>query len=187
MKVNFKKLNELAKTPVKIHDEDFCYDVYATSCEEVEPGIWKYGIGLAFEITREPMVLGEWRDSVGFIVDKVNDDNLTCSGHQAITINNFVIASQYYSNVKLSIDFRPRSSIWKTGLILSNCEGTIDELYRGEVLAYFYEVIPGKEKYKVGDRIGQIKLGFTLPIEFEEVDELSETERGIGGFGSTGK
>ena len=89
-------------------------------------------------------------------------------------------------HIKLSLDFRPRSSIWKTGLILSNCEGTIDELYRGEVMAYFYEVIKGKEKYKVGDRIGQIKLGFTLPIEFEEANELSESERGTNGFGSTG-
>lgn len=186
MKVKIKKLNNLAKTPTKVHDEDFCYDVYATSCEEVEPGIWKYGIGLAFEITRESMVLGEWKTYGCFVVDKVNDD-LTVSGHEAITMNHFAICNNYYSNVKLSIDFRPRSSIWKTGLILSNCEGTIDELYRGEVLAYFYEVIPNKEKYKVGDRIGQIKLGFTLPIEFEEVDELSETTRGTGGFGSTGK
>lgn len=42
-------------------------------------------------------------------------------------------------------------------------------------------------RYKVGDRIGQIKLGFTLPMEFEVVDELSDTERGDGGYGSTGR
>ena len=73
-------------------------------------------------------------------------------------------------------------------MILSNCEGTLDELYRGEVKAYFYEVVPGKEKYKVGDRIGQVKLGFTLPIEWEVVEDIdTNTERGIGGFGSTGK
>lgn len=154
MIVKIKKLNDLAKEPVKAHDKDFCYDVYATSCEEVEPGVWKYGIGLAFEIVR-PEWTGQWKALNGFI---------------------------------LSLDFRPRSSVWKTGLSLSNCEGTIDELYRGEVIAYFYEVIPGKEKYKVGDRIGQIKLGITLPICFEEVDELNmDTERGTGGFGSTGR
>ena len=60
-------------------------------------------------------------------------------------------------------------------------------IYRGEIMAYFYEVIPGKEKYKVGDRIGQIKLGFTLPIEFEESEIDTNTERGTAGFGSTGK
>ena len=91
------------------------------------------------------------------------------------------------SPVKLSLDFRPRSSIYKTGLILSNCEGTIDELYRGEVAAYFYEVVPNKPKYSIGDRIGQIKLGFTLPISFEEGDIDENTERGSNGFGSTGK
>ena len=42
-------------------------------------------------------------------------------------------------------------------------------------------------KYEVGDRIAQLKLGFTLPIDFKEVDELGATERGDGGFGSTGK
>ena len=88
----------------------------------------------------------------------------------------------------VSLDFRPRSSVYKTGLSLCNCCGTIDELYRGEVKAYFYRVNLFGKKYKVGDRIGQIKLGITLPLEFEEVDELNmNTERGTGGFGSTGK
>lgn len=163
MKVKIKKLNDLAKTPTKVHDKDFCYDVVATSCEEVEPGIWKYGIGLAFEIVRKSSDLlgtGWWTGLEDFV------------GRP---------------EVKLSIDFRPRSSVWKTGLSLCNCEGTIDELYRGEVIAYFYEVIPGKEKYKVGDRIGQIKLGITLPMEFIEAEINMDTERGTGGFGSTGK
>lgn len=178
MKVKIKKLNSLAKTPTKFHDEDFCYDVYATSCEEIEPGIWKYGLGLAFEIDR---------DSADFVIGKTRVLETRCHG---LFSNEFYTTKDTYlalDDIKISIDFRPRSSIWKTGLTLSNCEGTIDELYRGEVMAYFYEVIPGKEKYKVGDRIGQIKLGFTLPIEFEEVNELSETTRGEGGFGSTDK
>jgi dUTP pyrophosphatase len=42
-------------------------------------------------------------------------------------------------------------------------------------------------KYEVGDRIGQIKIGYTSPIEFVEIKELTDTERGAGGFGSTGK
>lgn len=71
-------------------------------------------------------------------------------------------------------------------MVLSNCEGTIDELYRGEVCAVFYHVIPDMPRYKSGDRIGQIKLGITLPIKFEEVEELDDTERGNRGFGSTG-
>jgi dUTP pyrophosphatase len=72
-------------------------------------------------------------------------------------------------------------------MILSNCEGTIDELYRGEVSAVFYHVMPNMPRYKVGDRICQIKLGWTERLEFNEVDELDDTVRGDGGYGSTGR
>lgn len=86
-----------------------------------------------------------------------------------------------------SIDLRPRSSVWKTGMVLSNCEGTIDETYTGEISAVFYHVHPLMPRYRVGDRIGQIKLGITQPLEFVQVDELGITERGANGYGSTGK
>lgn len=148
MKVKVKKLNENAVIPFKTYEKDFCYDVVATSEEEVAPNVWKYGIGLAFQIDRESLF-----------------------GHR-------------YLN--LSIDLRPRSSVWKTGMVFSNCEGTIDELYTGEVYAVFYHVFPNMERYKVGQRIGQIKIGTTTPIEFIVVDELEETERNIGSYGSTG-
>ena len=148
MKVKVKKLNENAVIPFKTYEKDFCYDVVAVSEEEVAPNVWKYGIGLAFQIDRESLF-----------------------GHR-------------YLN--LSIDLRPRSSVWKTGMVFSNCEGTIDELYTGEVFAVFYHVFPNLERYKVGQRIGQIKIGTTMPIEFVIVDELSETERNDGGYGSTG-
>jgi dUTPase len=46
--------------------------------------------------------------------------------------------------------------------------------------------MPDMPRYKAGDRIGQIKIGVTFPIEFVEVEELSETERGGGSYGSTG-
>ncbi len=47
--------------------------------------------------------------------------------------------------------------------------------------------MPDMPKYEVGDRVAQMKIGFTVPIEFVEVEELDETERGDGGIGSTGK
>ena len=86
-----------------------------------------------------------------------------------------------------SIDLRPRSSVWKTGMVLSNCVGTVDENYTGEISAVFYHVMPNMPRYKVGDRIGQIKLGRTDMLDFYEVDELDATDRGEGGYGSTGK
>jgi dUTP pyrophosphatase len=87
----------------------------------------------------------------------------------------------------ISIDIRPRSSVWKTGMVLANCEGTVDEGYRGEISVIFYHVMPGMPRYKVGDRVCQIKLGSAENLSFIEVEELSETDRGDGGFGSTGK
>ena len=85
----------------------------------------------------------------------------------------------------------PRSSIRKTRLQLSNSVGVIDSGYRGELQATFNK-IQGidnieRDSYKVGDRICQIMIIPYPPIEFKEVDELTNTERGEGGFGSTGK
>jgi dUTP pyrophosphatase len=82
----------------------------------------------------------------------------------------------------------PRSSIRKYELILSNSVGVIDSGYRGELQATFKKE-NGLDSlaYKVGDRIAQIMIIPHPEIEFEEVNELSDTERGDGGFGSTGK
>ena len=80
----------------------------------------------------------------------------------------------------------PRSSIRKTGLQLSNSVGVIDSGYRGELQATF-KTTGFRPKYEVGDRGAQIMIIPHPPIEFDEVDELSDTERGEGGFGSTGK
>jgi len=82
----------------------------------------------------------------------------------------------------------PRSSIRKYDLILSNSVGVIDSGYRGEIQATFKKT-NGLDSisYNVGDRIAQIMIIPHPPIEFKEVDELTNTERGEGGFGSTGK
>ena len=82
----------------------------------------------------------------------------------------------------------PRSSIKKTELILSNSVGVIDSGYRGEIMATFCKLAGSvSHKYFVGDRALQLIIVPYPKIEFEETKELSETERGTGGFGSTGK
>lgn len=175
MIVKVKYTNELARElyhnasgnesqfPFKKYSDDFCYDVVATSCAEIAPNIYKYGIGLAFQIDRGLEPIRRIRDDCWEMLDLEQ-----CP-------------------MSLSIDFRPRSSVWKTGMVLSNSVGTIDETYTGEVSAIFYHLFPDMPIYKVGERIGQIKIGTTFPIEFIEVDELNQTMRGAGGFGSTGK
>jgi len=95
----------------------------------------------------------------------------------------------------------PRSSIRKTGLQLSNSVGVIDSGYRGELQATFNKLFGGdrfydetkntedtsNDFYKVGDRIAQIMILPYPPIQFIETNELLNSERGDGGFGSTGK
>ena len=136
--------------PFKTHEEDFCYDCVAVSCEQIAPRVYKYGLGIALQIEDEGL---EFLDR----------------------------------KIILDIDARPRSSVHKTGMVLSNCEGTIDKIYTGQIYAVFYHVLDYLPKYKVGDKICQIKIGATVPMEFKIVDELTATKRGDGGFGSTGE
>ena len=77
----------------------------------------------------------------------------------------------------------PRSSCYKKELSLMNSVGVIDSDYRGEI-SFIYK---GVELYGQGDRIGQLVIVPCPDVELVEVDELSKTERGEGGFGSTGK
>ena len=82
----------------------------------------------------------------------------------------------------------PRSSVRNQDLILSNCVGVIDSGYRGELQATFKKT-NGLDslKYKVGERGAQIVILPYPQIFMTEVPELSNSERGDGGFGSTGK
>jgi len=81
----------------------------------------------------------------------------------------------------------PRSSVRKYDLSLTNCVGVIDSGYRGELQATFKKTHSGHKKYMVGDRAAQIIIIAYPQIDFVESDKLNETDRGTGGFGSTGK
>ena len=83
----------------------------------------------------------------------------------------------------------PRSSISKTPLMLKNSVGIFDAQYRGYVIAALLHVGADDMHYKVksGDRLVQICARNLEPFGFKLVNELSETSRGEGGFGSTGK
>lgn len=97
----------------------------------------------------------------------------------------------------------PRSSIRNRGLLLSNSVGVLDSGYRGQIMVTFKKtnkmenqmignsiIIPFKDVenfYKVGERAAQLMIIPYPQIEFVEKDELSQTDRGDGGYGSTGK
>jgi dUTP pyrophosphatase len=82
----------------------------------------------------------------------------------------------------------PRSSVRNQDLILSNCVGVIDSGYRGELQATFKKTNGlDSVRYNVGERGAQIVILPYPQIEMFEKSELSETDRGEGGYGSTGK
>jgi dUTP pyrophosphatase len=157
MKVRIKKLNPLATIPTYAKEGDAGMDLVATSIISDTPEQITYGLGIALEIPE---------GFVGLIF--------------------------------------PRSSIRKTGLQLSNSVGVVDSGYRGELQATFNKLFGGEamydemkvnsashtninDWYKVGDRVCQIMIIPHPTVDLIEVDELSETLRGEGGFGSTGK
>ena len=88
----------------------------------------------------------------------------------------------------------PRSSIAKKDLALTNCVGVIDSGYRGEVMAKFKSVVKFSENgvffnndvYEAGDRIVQMIIMKLPDVQLVESDELGESDRGKGGFGSSG-
>lgn len=92
----------------------------------------------------------------------------------------------------------PRSSISNTNMMMSNSVGVVDENYRGELKVRMYDfdseldesketLMGGEFCYEVGHRIAQLIIIPYPQIEFEEVTDLSETERNDAGFGSSGK
>ena len=87
---------------------------------------------------------------------------------------------------RFGMEIRPRSGLASQGLIILNSPGTLDNDYRGELKISFMDLSEDIITVHRGDRIAQIRLFEEIDIEFEE-GELNGTERGEGGFGSTGK
>jgi dUTP pyrophosphatase len=166
-KIKIKKLVGNAKLPSKAHDNDACFDMWAISKKETEDYI-QYGTGIAMEIP------DGW---VGLIF--------------------------------------PRSSVTKEDLMLKNSVGVIDAGFRGEISFRFSKVVNNTWKhstrtrstvggstktiidisttdrplkiYQTGDKIGQIMFIKLPKVTLEEVDELADSTRGEGGYGSSGK
>ena len=105
------------------------------------------------------------------------------------------VYTEYHSGISIELPLGyhcllfPRSSITNLDLMLKNSIGLIDNAYRGELLFRFKKTPASEdaEKYVKGDRIGQIVLQKTIHMHIMVVDELSNTTRGEGGLGSTGK
>lgn len=85
------------------------------------------------------------------------------------------------------VQVRPRSGLAiKNGITLLNSPGTIDSDYRGEIKVILVNLSSEPFEVKNGERIAQLVLQKVYQMSFEESDELGETKRSSGGFGSTG-
>lgn len=86
------------------------------------------------------------------------------------------------------LQIRPRSGLaFKQGLTLVNAPGTVDAQYRNEVMLLIINLGQSPVTLRRGDRVAQMCIKPVYKIEFEEVDKLSDSDRGLGGWGSTGK
>lgn len=103
----------------------------------------------------------------------------------------------YHTGVHIALpedyemEIRPRSSITKTKSVIQNAPGTVDEGYRGEIMVVTRRIDRyGDPSYSKGDKVAQLLIRRRERIVWEEVkslEDLGESERGAGGFGSTGK
>ena len=84
------------------------------------------------------------------------------------------------------VQVRSRSGLALDGICIANGVGTVDSDYRGVIKILMYS-ISGMKHIKRGDRIAQLVISKVQHAEFVAVDTLSDTQRGAGGFGSTGK
>ena len=86
------------------------------------------------------------------------------------------------------IQIRPRSGLAaKNGISIVNTPGTIDSDYRGEIKVILINQSKKKFRIKNGDRIAQMVISPTIKAKIQEVSSLTKTDRGSGGFGSTGR
>ena len=116
--------------------------------------------------------------------------DLTCTRFEVTNGELFT----YHADISVEIPYGhvgllfPRSSIYKQDLLLTNSVGVVDSGYRGEVMFKFKPIAcEVKQHYQVGDRIGQLIIIPYPDVDFVEAEELSDSERGEGGYGSSGR
>ena len=123
-------------------------------------------------------------------IDLFSPETITVNPGETVKINLQIKCEALHDtieNTNVSYYLYPRSSIIKTPLRLANSVGIIDAGYRGNIIACVDNI--KNEPYTItqGDRLFQICAGNLEPIVFKLVEELSNTQRGSGGFGSTGQ
>lgn len=106
-------------------------------------------------------------------------------GHGQVAMVSTGLAFELPVNVKM--DIRPRSSYAAKNILIANSPATIDSDYRGEVKVLIKNDSGSTLTINKGDKMSQAVFSFRYEVSFKEVNNINETQRGQGGFGSTGK
>lgn len=169
VKVKFKKLSKEAKTPSYAHDGDVGMDLTAVAVEyDVDNDVYVYHTGLAVETEKGYGILLFARSS-----NRKTDAYLT--NHVGV-----VDSATYRGEIMLCFKNRfPTEQMYRVEL-----RNITDKEERSKKLKEF---MVRHRPYNVGDRVAQMVVMPHPIVEVEEVSELTSTERGEGGFGSTGK
>lgn len=165
MNVKIKKLHPNAVLPTYAHDGDAAMDVTAISVELTDQYI-EYDTGLSFELPKDYVMLIFPRSS------NSKKDLLMCNSVG-------VLDAIYRGSLKLR--FKRAYRIENLGTHKTQESSVFEHNYQPK------DILVANEIYKPGERIGQIMILPRPKINFIEVDELTATERGDGGFGSTNK
>ena len=111
--------------------------------------------------------------------------NITIDAHKTVKVPtglSMAIPEGYFGAI-----FARSGLAAKEGLRPANCVGVVDSDYRGEFIVMLHNDTNEPKTVENGDRVAQLVVMPYMPIDFEETDSLDETQRGTGGFGSTGK
>ena len=178
-------VSELHPSPAKVELLNSIFNIFYEIFDEVEKCYHAYDIELPITL-EEGATAPTYAHETDAAADFYASQDMTLHAHSTSNKVHTGVRIALPENWVMYID--PRSSIGaKTGLRLSNSLGVIDEDYRGEIMVLYDNLSNSDYEIKAGDRIAQ---GWVQPVyRFKPVvvDSLPETERGEGGFGSTGK
>ena len=166
----------------KIFEDDFEQKMH----EEITPKPNKVFVKVKRLVPNAKMPLRAHPEDKGADLFAVSKKTIVYGEHRDVLQYGYGIAIEL--PVGYSALIMPRSSVYKTGMMMCNSIGLIDSGYRGELMSNFYSDGESKPYEVSSDKpIAQLVIPECLAteVEFVEVDELSETERGTGGFGST--
>lgn len=123
------------------------------------------------------------KEAAGFDLHSIEEKTIRAGERDVVKTGLAIALPKGYE-----LQVRPRSGLaLKNGITVLNTPGTIDSDYRGELMVILLNTSREDFAIKKGDRIAQAVIKEILQADFAVVDELDSTERGTGGFGSTGR